>query len=284
MQPKSVMPLRIAAAMLAFPLPALAEAQSAPVELLQPVTVSPDDYPVVSLRNGTEGTVRILLTVEKDGRTSGCRILESANDPALDAKTCEIYLRQARFNTAADDRQRQAQATVRWSLEDTATPAQATPPLPAQKKAPSVAAFAFLDGFAAAYPQVRMHDTAQIDDLSDCSEFDTGLDACLLAQVSGLAPLKPVKIVAIAQLLDADTGAVAGIYAEYDSPQEMASKALNAKLGAPCLTNPAGPPGNGPSMWRNGEDFVVHIAGGIVVLSRDVVVSDADTPALKACL
>ena len=63
---------------------------------------SSDDYPALARNRREEGTVQAELTVGKDGRVTGCRILRSSNSQALDTATCSILTRRARFTPARD--------------------------------------------------------------------------------------------------------------------------------------------------------------------------------------
>lgn len=64
---------------------------------------TPDDYPPVDLRLDHEGTARFSLTIGPDGRVSGCTITGSSGFAGLDAATCQLITRRARFNPALDE-------------------------------------------------------------------------------------------------------------------------------------------------------------------------------------
>lgn len=55
------------------------------------------DYPASALRAGTEGRVSVLLTVSPAGRATGCEVVSTSGDSALDAATCRLALRNGRF-------------------------------------------------------------------------------------------------------------------------------------------------------------------------------------------
>lgn len=58
-----------------------------------------DDYPAAALR--VSGKAMALTTVDETGKVSTCRIVESAGNTALDAKTCEVASR-VRYPPAHD--------------------------------------------------------------------------------------------------------------------------------------------------------------------------------------
>jgi TonB family protein len=60
------------------------------------------DYPAEARRLGQEGLVRVALTIDEQGRVSGCTVEESSRSPALDSATCMILRRRARFEPARD--------------------------------------------------------------------------------------------------------------------------------------------------------------------------------------
>jgi periplasmic protein TonB len=55
------------------------------------------DYPASALRAGTEGRVSVLLTISPAGRATGCEVVSTSGDSALDAATCRLALRNGRF-------------------------------------------------------------------------------------------------------------------------------------------------------------------------------------------
>jgi protein TonB len=58
---------------------------------------SADDYPAEAQRRGEEGTVRLRLAVNAEGRVSGCTLIQSSGYASLDNATCHILQRRARF-------------------------------------------------------------------------------------------------------------------------------------------------------------------------------------------
>lgn len=70
----------------------------------QPMTalITPDDYPQAAYRVGQEGEVGIRLTVSAKGKASDCRIWQSSGSRLLDAWTCWLLRRRARFTPALD--------------------------------------------------------------------------------------------------------------------------------------------------------------------------------------
>jgi protein TonB len=64
--------------------------------------ISPDDYPAAALGSRAEGPVRFTLTIDPGGRVVGCTIVRSSGSATLDAATCGIMHRRARFTPAMD--------------------------------------------------------------------------------------------------------------------------------------------------------------------------------------
>jgi protein TonB len=63
---------------------------------------SSDDYPASAVSAGAEGTARASLSIGTDGRVTGCSITQSTGNTALDAATCNILRRRAKFIPARD--------------------------------------------------------------------------------------------------------------------------------------------------------------------------------------
>lgn len=61
-----------------------------------------NDYPSRALRDEIEGVVRFVVQVDEAGRVVGCAITGSSGSPDLDAATCSLMQRRARFNPATD--------------------------------------------------------------------------------------------------------------------------------------------------------------------------------------
>jgi protein TonB len=60
------------------------------------------DYPRAAKKARAEGAVLARFSVGKDGRASGCTLLESSGHPELDATTCRLIERRFRFEPARD--------------------------------------------------------------------------------------------------------------------------------------------------------------------------------------
>src|SRR5437868_8668455 len=63
---------------------------------------SADDYPASAQAAGAEGTSQATITIGPDGRVAGCNIIRSSGNSALDAATCNIIRRRAKFVPAKD--------------------------------------------------------------------------------------------------------------------------------------------------------------------------------------
>ena len=83
---------------------------------------SSDDYPASAVSAGAEGTARASLSIGPDGRVTGCSITQSTGNTALDAATCNILRRRAKFIPARDTNGNPTSDTVNtpsivWRLE-----------------------------------------------------------------------------------------------------------------------------------------------------------------------
>jgi protein TonB len=63
---------------------------------------SDDDYPADAQRAGEEGTVQAKLDIDPSGRVVRCTVIRSSGHTSLDAGTCRILIRRARFVPAKD--------------------------------------------------------------------------------------------------------------------------------------------------------------------------------------
>jgi protein TonB len=74
---------------------------------------SMDDYPIEAVQHRWQGTVVADVTVSAEGRVSACKIVQSSGYDVLDAKTCEIMTKRARFVPAKDAQGRPTVDVVR---------------------------------------------------------------------------------------------------------------------------------------------------------------------------
>jgi TonB family protein len=85
------------------------------------ILISPEDYPPWALRAEQQGLVRVRLDIGKDGLATRCTVIESSNSAALDAATCRLLQRRARFLPARDRRGRRVADTfvqgIEWRIE-----------------------------------------------------------------------------------------------------------------------------------------------------------------------
>lgn len=103
------------------PLPSLPRLASGPrVKGNRAQWITTEDYPSSSVRNNEEGSVSISARVGADGRIASCEVTASNGHPTLDATTCRLYTRRARFDPAKDSSGVATPATysdrVRWQL------------------------------------------------------------------------------------------------------------------------------------------------------------------------
>jgi protein TonB len=82
---------------------------------------SDDDYPASASAAGAEGTAQASLTIGADGRVTGCTLVRSTGNGALDSATCSILRRRAKFSPARDSSGNPTADTyttppIRWQL------------------------------------------------------------------------------------------------------------------------------------------------------------------------
>lgn len=84
--------------------------------------VSEADYSGRAIRLGLEGVTRFTLTIGTDGRVSDCRITGSSGHDELDAATCRLIAKRARFEPArngdGDKVTGSYSSAVRWRISD----------------------------------------------------------------------------------------------------------------------------------------------------------------------
>jgi protein TonB len=83
---------------------------------------SADDYPASAQAAGAEGTAQATITIGADGRVVGCNITRSTGNSALDAATCNIIRRRAKYVPARDSNGNPTTDTIQtppitWRLE-----------------------------------------------------------------------------------------------------------------------------------------------------------------------
>ena len=64
--------------------------------------ITSDDYPRRELMRESEGTARYRLVIGSNGRVETCEIVQSSGFAGLDAETCSLLQRRARFEPATD--------------------------------------------------------------------------------------------------------------------------------------------------------------------------------------
>lgn len=61
-----------------------------------------ENYPARAVRDGTEGTVGLSVTVDGNGRVASCNVTSSSGSSVLDQAACTDITRYARFKAALD--------------------------------------------------------------------------------------------------------------------------------------------------------------------------------------
>jgi protein TonB len=82
---------------------------------------SNDDYPASAIAANAEGTAQAQLTIGPDGRVTGCNLIRSTGNGALDSTTCNILRRRVKFSPAKDTNGNATSDTyttppIRWVL------------------------------------------------------------------------------------------------------------------------------------------------------------------------
>jgi TonB family protein len=99
---------------------------------LQPVVVQ--GYPELALQRRQEGDVRFRTTIDGDGKVASCQVIESSGSEELDASTCRLITRFAKFNRQPSGQlSNTIEGRVSWRLPANLPPiqtAEALPPLP----------------------------------------------------------------------------------------------------------------------------------------------------------
>lgn len=91
------------------------------------------NYPLAALRDNAEGSVRLVVSVDIEGRASKCFVTQSSGHEALDKAACDGMIQFALFDPARDDMGRPVAGsyatviTYRFRKEPPA-PAGPTPP------------------------------------------------------------------------------------------------------------------------------------------------------------
>ena len=76
-----------------------------------------DDYPAAAMREQREGTAGFRLTIDPSGSVVDCEITDSTGHPDLDAETCAVLRRRARFSNApAESGPRYYENRTRWQI------------------------------------------------------------------------------------------------------------------------------------------------------------------------
>jgi TonB family protein len=102
------------------PLPRAGGAKRARSSLVQ--FFSDDDYPADALLRNASGKVSYVLLIGADGRIADCTVMQSSGVAELDAQTCAILSRRARFTPATDASGKPVRDFVRgiinWAVAD----------------------------------------------------------------------------------------------------------------------------------------------------------------------
>jgi TonB family protein len=85
-----------------------------------------EDYPPQALARGEEGSVGVLVSVDKRGAVKDCVVVRSSGYASLDTQTCRIIWMRAKFNPPRSATAKAANysvyQTITWRLEDDPAP------------------------------------------------------------------------------------------------------------------------------------------------------------------
>lgn len=88
--------------------------------------VTPNDYPPNALVDGVEGRVRFVVSVDKDGRPTDCKVIESSGDAELDSVACAKVVERGSFTPATDGKGRRVKGewynAVQWRIPELMPP------------------------------------------------------------------------------------------------------------------------------------------------------------------
>lgn len=103
--------------------------QAVPARPVRPLAshFSASDYPALAIRERRQGLVEFALRVARDGRPSGCSVLNQGTASVLEIATCDILLRRARFEPARDSGGQAVEGAVRGRIKWALPP---PPPIP----------------------------------------------------------------------------------------------------------------------------------------------------------
>src|SRR6185436_4103077 len=62
-----------------------------------------ENYPARAIRDETEGTVGVRVSIAANGRVTACSVSSSSGSSVLDEAACDGMTRYARYNPALDD-------------------------------------------------------------------------------------------------------------------------------------------------------------------------------------
>ncbi|CAN5415269.1 hypothetical protein BH09PSE4_BH09PSE4_19840 [soil metagenome] len=83
---------------------------------------STDDYPPSAIRAEAQGRASVRVTIDTNGRISGCTITASTGNADLDNQTCIVAKRRGRYSPAKDENGNPISATssfnVKWVLPE----------------------------------------------------------------------------------------------------------------------------------------------------------------------
>ncbi|HEX8571802.1 MAG TPA: energy transducer TonB [Allosphingosinicella sp.] len=99
-----------------------AEAPARPPEPIPGPLIANSDYPAEAIARREQGAVRVRLSIDREGRVTGCSVEASSGSSALDSASCRLLSQRARFRPALDSRGEPVPGvytrTIRWELPE----------------------------------------------------------------------------------------------------------------------------------------------------------------------
>ncbi|WP_421852856.1 energy transducer TonB [Novosphingobium sp.] len=78
--------------------------------------ITADDYPETLLTSDKEGALAVALEIDEKGQPFACKVVETSGEADLDATTCSLLTKRARFSPARDKAGRPIKSTYTQSV------------------------------------------------------------------------------------------------------------------------------------------------------------------------
>lgn len=78
---------------------------------------SGDDYPAVAMRRSVHRPSQVRVAIGPDGRATGCSVVQSSGEAALDERACTILVHRFRWTAATDSAGRPVASSMPYTIE-----------------------------------------------------------------------------------------------------------------------------------------------------------------------